>query len=97
MRFVTIAICVRCTRETLPDLFVVRARFVNITKIEVSNCVSGTRVGPFLYGVTSHLLSCLICLCATLLPVINSVNLQHSSCEYGFSIRMENSVDPEAI
>ena len=33
----------------------------------------------------------------TLLPNIYLVNLQHSSCKHVFSIRVENSVDPDQM
>ena len=43
-----------------------------------------------LSGKTKALLSIL---CTTLLTNFSPVNLQHSSCKYVFSIRVENSVD----
>ena len=34
-------------------------------------------------------------LCTTLFPNVYLVNLKHSSCKHAFSIRVENSVDPD--
>ena len=36
-------------------------------------------------------------LCTTLLPNFNPVKLKHSSCKHLFSIRVENSVDPDQM
>ena len=41
-------------------------------------------------------LSCII-LCTTLLPNLYPTNLQHSSCKHVFSMRGENSVDPDQV
>ena len=36
-------------------------------------------------------------LCSTLLPEFYLINLQHSSSNHVFSIRLENSVDPDQM
>ena len=50
------------------------------------------------YGVT-HLFTFVMLniLCTTLLPNFYPFNLQHFTCKHLFSIRLENSVDPDQL
>ena len=43
------------------------------------------------------LTSVMLKICTTLFPKCYPVNLQHSICKHVFSIRVENSVDPDQL